>query len=178
MSHSSIETYLKLLKKEYNFPVIISRFANFYGPYQRLYRVIPLAIHKAFCKEKFYLHGGGKSRRSFIYSEDFCRGIYKMILKGKIGEFYQFSSKEYFSIKEVIEKIYLKFKLDPKNYIVNVKDRPGKDKDYKINDNDTRDKLKWKNEFNLNSGIDYVINWYLENNKKFNKKDTKFSIKT
>lgn len=176
LSHSSIETYLKLLKKEYNFPVIISRFANFYGPYQKLYRVIPLAIHKAFYKEKFYLHGGGKSRRSFIYSEDFCNGIYKMIHKGKVGEFYQFSSKEYFSIKEVIEKIYLKFKLNPKKYIVNVKDRPGKDKDYKINDAETRKNLKWKNKINLNNGIDSVINWYIKNNNKFNIKDKKFSI--
>ena len=100
-----------------------------------------------------------------------------MIHNGKVGEFYQFSSKEYFSIKEVIEKIYLKFKLNPKKYIVNVKDRPGKDKDYKINDDETRKNLKWKNKINLNNGIDSVINWYIENNNKFNIKDKKFSIK-
>ena len=99
-----------------------------------------------------------------------------MIHKGKVGEFYQFSSKEYFSIKEVIEKIYLKFKLNPKKYIVNVKDRPGKDKDYKINDAETRKNLKWKNKINLNNGIDSVINWYIKNNNKFNIKDKKFSI--
>ena len=46
LSHSTIEVYLNLLFKQFSFPVIISRFANFYGPYQKLYRVIPLAIHK------------------------------------------------------------------------------------------------------------------------------------
>ena len=177
LSHSSVETYLRLMNKQYKFPVIISRFANFYGPYQRLYRVVPLAIHKAFLKEKFYLHGGGNSRRSFIYSKDFCEGLHKIIIRGKVGEFYHFSSKEYFSIKDLVKKIYSKFNLDPNKYIVNVKDRPGKDKDYKIIDNETRKKLKWENKIKLDIGIDYVIKWYLKNNKKFNKKDTKFSIK-
>ena len=67
LSHSTIEKYLLLLFRQFSFPVIISRFANFYGPHQRLYRVIPLAIHKASKKEKFLLHGGGTSRLSLIH---------------------------------------------------------------------------------------------------------------
>ena len=176
LSHSTIENYLLLLFKQFSFPVIISRFANFYGPYQKLYRVIPLAIHKADKKEKFQLHGGGKSRRSFIYSDDFCEGIYKLILKAKIGESYQFSSKEYFSIKKIVEIIYKKKNLDPKKYIINVKDRPGKDKDYKIFDNDTRKRLQWKNKTSFDKGIKEVIKWYDKFKYKFNKKDKKFKI--
>ena len=53
LSHSSIEIYLKLLNKQFAFPFIISRFANFYGPYQKLYRLIPLAIHMAKKKKNF-----------------------------------------------------------------------------------------------------------------------------
>ena len=176
LSHSTIENYLLLLFKQFSFPVIISRFANFYGPYQKLYRVIPLAIYKADKKEKFQLHGGGKSRRSFIYSDDFCEGIYKLILKAKIGESYQFSSKEYFSIKKIVEIIYKKKNLDPKKYIINVKDRPGKDKEYKIFDNDTRKRLQWKNKTSVDKGINEVIKWYDRFKYKFNKKDKKFKI--
>ena len=176
LSHSTIESYLNLLFKQFSFPVIISRFANFYGPYQKLYRVIPLAIHKANRKEKFKLHGGGKSRRSFIYSEDFCNGIYKIITKGKVGESYQFSSKEYFSIRKIVEMIYKKKNLNPKKYIINVKDRPGKDKDYKIFDNDTRRRLNWKNKTSINNGLSEVFKWYDKYKDKFNKKDEKFNI--
>ncbi len=176
LSHSTIENYLNLIFNQFKFPVIISRFANFYGPYQKLYRVIPLAIHKAHKREKFYLDGGGKSRRSFIYSEDFCNGIYKIIIKGKVGQNYQFSSKEYFSIKQIVEKIYKKKKLNPKKYIINVKDRPGKDKDYKIYDNDTRNKLKWKNKTSFDKGLDEVIKWHDEFKNEFLKKDEKFKI--
>ena len=86
LSHSTIEKYLMLLYKQYKFPVVISRFANFYGPYQKLYRLIPLAIHSAHLKQKFFLHGGGASRRSFIYCDDFCEGIFKMIKLAKPGD--------------------------------------------------------------------------------------------
>ena len=176
LSHSTIENYLLLLFKQFSFPVIISRFANFYGPYQKLYRVIPLAIHKASRKEKFQLHGGGKSRRSFIYSGDFCNGIYQLITKAKIGECYQFSSKEYLSIRKIVEIIYKKKNLDPKKYIVSVKDRPGKDQDYKIFDSDTRKRLQWKNKTSIDNGINQVIKWYDKYKNKFNKKDEKFKI--
>ena len=177
LSHSTIENYLLLLFKQFSFPVIISRFANFYGPYQKLYRVIPRAIHKASMKRKFLLHGGGRSRRSFIYSEDFCEGIYKLIKKAKIGKCYQFSSKEYFSIRKIVEMIYLRKNLNPKKYIINVKDRLGKDKDYRIYDNDTRKKLQWKNKISIYNGINEVIKWYDKYKNRFNQKDEKFNIK-
>ena len=178
LSHSTIENYLLLLYKHFSFPVVISRFANFYGPYQKLYRVIPLAIHKANKKEKFQLHGGGKSKRSFIYSDDFCNGIYKLIIKARVGKCYQFSSKEYLSIKKIVETIYKKKNLDPKKYIISVKDRPGKDQDYKIFDNDTRKRLNWKNKTSIDNGINQVIKWYEKYKKKFNRKDEKFKIST
>lgn len=178
LSHSTIENYLLLLYKHFSFPVVISRFANFYGPYQKLYRVIPLAIYKANKKEKFQLHGGGKSKRSFIYSDDFCNGIYKLIIKARVGKCYQFSSKEYLSIKKIVETIYKKKNLDPKKYIISVKDRPGKDQDYKIFDNDTRKRLNWKNKTSIDNGINQVIKWYEKYKKKFNRKDEKFKIST
>ncbi len=176
LSHSTIEKYLLLLYKQFSFPVIISRFANFYGPYQKLYRLIPLAIHKAEKKEKFQLHGGGNSRRSFIFSSDFCNGIFKIIKNGKIGKCYQFSSDEYISIKKIVEIIYKKKGLNPKKYIKNIKDRPGKDKDYKMFDSDTRKKLNWNNKISIIKGIKEVTKWYEKYKKDFKKKDEKFNI--
>jgi dTDP-D-glucose 4,6-dehydratase len=74
-------------------------------------------------------------------------------------------------------KLFIKKKnLDPKEYIINVKDRAGKDKNYKIIDNDTRNKLNWKNTITFYKGINKVIEWYDEYKNKFTKKDEKFSI--
>ena len=84
-----------------------------------------------------------------------------MIQKGKVGECYQFSSREYLSIKKIVEIIYKIRNLNPKKYLITVKDRPGKDQDYKIFDNDTRKKLNWKNKTKIIDGIHQVLNWYL-----------------
>ena len=176
LSHSSVETYLRLLDKQFSFPFIISRFANFYGPYQKLYRLIPLAIHMAKNKKVFKLHGGGKSRRSFIYSYDFCNAIYKMIIHGKTGNTYHFSSKEYLSIRQVVKKIYLRFNLNPEKYIKNTKDRLGKDKDYRIFDKDTKNSLNWDNKYNFEDGLNRVIEWYISDEKNFKVTDKKFII--
>jgi len=108
LSHSSIDMYLKMINLHKGFPVIFGRFANFYGPCQKLYRIIPLSIHKAYHKKKIDLHGGGKSKRSFIFSEDFCRAIFLLIKKAKTGEVYHFASDEYLSIKNLVFLIYKK----------------------------------------------------------------------
>ena len=100
-----------------------------------------------------------------------------MINKAKIGECYQFSSKEYLTIKNIVEMIYVKKNLIPEKYIINVKDRPGKDKDYKIYDKDTRKHLKWKNKTSINKGINEVNEWYEKYKNNFNNKDEKFKIK-
>ena len=99
-----------------------------------------------------------------------------MIKRSKAGEVYQFSSSEYCSIKKIVEIIYKKKKLDPKKYVINVKDRLGKDKNYKIFDNDTRKRLKWKNKTLIDDGIDDVISWYNKYKKTFKKNDEKFKI--
>ena len=75
LSHSSIEIYLSLLYKQYSFPVIISRFANFYCPYQKLYRLIPLAIHKA------------EKKKNFLFMEVACQKDHSFSLKIFVMEF-------------------------------------------------------------------------------------------
>ena len=48
-----------------NFPIIISRFSNFYGPNQPIYRLIPKVIMSIKKNKKFSLEGGGQSVRNF-----------------------------------------------------------------------------------------------------------------
>jgi dTDP-D-glucose 4,6-dehydratase len=99
-----------------------------------------------------------------------------LITKAKIGECYQFSSKEYLSIRKIVEIIYKKKNLDPKKYIISVEDRPGKDQDYIMFDNDTRKRINWKNKTSIDKGINQVIKWYDKFNNKFKKKDEEFKI--
>lgn len=171
ITHMTIDFYLSIMFKRLNFPVIIMRFANFYGEYQPLYRIIPKTIIAILSKKKLPLHGKGLSLRSFIYIEDFCSAILAGLKRGKIGETYNISSKEIFSIREVIQLICLKMKYNFKKVVKYQKDRPSKDFKYFMNSKKANKKLNWKSKISFDEGITQTINWYKNNfnNLKKNK---------
>ena len=80
VSHCAIDMHVRCLGKQYDFPYVIARFANFYGVGQQLYRVIPRLFLSCYSGEKFILDGLGKSKRSFIHSNDFTDAIFKIML--------------------------------------------------------------------------------------------------
>ena len=45
--------HVRCLGRQYNFPYVIARFANFYGVGQQLYRVIPRLFLSCYSGEKF-----------------------------------------------------------------------------------------------------------------------------
>ena len=177
VSKASIDMSLNTFVNQFNFPNLTARFANFYGPYQTLYRIIPLTIHRAASKRKIDLHGGGLSKRFFIYSDDFSEAIYKLMTRGSIGKVYHFSGDKMITIKDLVKKIYDKFNLDYENFINITNDRPGKDFIYDMDDTISRQELKWKNKFSLDKGIDLTIDWYMQNISMFSRSDERFKLK-
>jgi len=163
ISHLTADLTLLAYYKLNKFPVVIARFSNFYGPHQQLYRIIPKTLFSILNNKKLFLHGGGKSIRSFIFIDDFCEGIYKSMVKGKVGEIYNFTNKEYISINFLVKKI---FSLTSKNFnkLVKItKDRPTKDYAYKMNPTKAQIKLKWKPKYKLEQGLKKTISWYMAN---------------
>jgi dTDP-glucose 4,6-dehydratase len=167
ITHVSIDLYLKILFQNSKFPSIIMRFSNFYGESQQLYRIIPKTIMSILTKKKLPLHGNGSSLRSFIYIDDFCSAIYAGIKKGRIGEVYNVSSNQIFSVAEIIKIICSKMNYNFKNLIKHYKDRPGKDYKYFMSSKKIKKELGWKNNISFLNGIDKTIKWYKKNYNNF-----------
>ena len=177
VSKASTDMSLNTFFQQYGFPVVTGRFANFFGPYQTLYRIVPLSIHKAFNKQTIDLHGGGLSKRFFIYSDDFLEGILKLLIKGEPGKTYHFSADQMISIKNLVRTIYTKLDLNYKNYVNVTPNRPGIDFIYDLDDLKSRKELNWSNKFSLEEGIDKTIDWYLKFQNQFTKNDETFKVK-
>tara|TARA_Y100000589_G_scaffold329380_1_gene375720 strand:- start:4732 stop:5715 length:984 start_codon:yes stop_codon:yes gene_type:complete len=163
VSHAAIDYHLRCLGKQFNFPYCIGRFANFYGPGQQLYRVIPKAIICFLTKDKFILDGGGKSKRSFLYSEDIVSAIYKLLFESKIYKEYNFSSNEEISIKELIERICNLLKVDFNQNVLLGEERIGKDMFYRMNCKNSSKELNWKSNILLEDGLIKTIDWIIRN---------------
>uniref|UniRef100_UPI0040479D3A GDP-mannose 4,6-dehydratase n=1 Tax=Algoriphagus sp. TaxID=1872435 RepID=UPI0040479D3A len=169
VSHASIDLSLRAFNKNYSFPVVFTKFANFYGPGQQLYRIIPRTIIYALTGKQLHLHGGGTSIRAFIHSADVSNGIMDAIKKGQIGETYHFSPNNFYTIKEVVEIICKELSIDFDDFVTIVPDRAGKDKAYLMDSNKSRIRFGWNDNVGLVEGINDTVKWVKENLEEINK---------
>jgi len=163
VSRAALDLHLKILYLNYKFPVIFTRAANIFGPYQAIYRIIPKTIISCLKKKKLGLEGGGKSIRSFIYIDDVSDALYNVIKKGKIGNTYHISTDEFISIKELTQLIIKKLGKDPGKILEIKKDRIGKDSKYLLDSKKIRKNLGWSSKISLSNGIDKTIEWIKDN---------------
>tara|TARA_B100000902_G_scaffold394946_1_gene452364 strand:- start:6282 stop:7280 length:999 start_codon:yes stop_codon:yes gene_type:complete len=175
-SKLAVELFLNNFIKNSNFKIIIARFSNFYGRGQPMHRLIPKLVYCINNKKKFSLHGSGKTKRDFIFDEDFNSGIFKIIKIGKIGKRYHFSGNKYISIRNLIKKVIKIKKYSWSKLISQSKERIGKDKYYFLDCKKTRSALNWKCKTSLDSGIIKTITFYDDIFKKFNQSDVIFKL--
>ncbi len=163
VSHAAIDMSLKAYYQQYQFPMILTRFSNFYGPHQQLYRIIPRTIIYALINKKLMLHGGGKSERAFIYGEDVAKAICSAMHDGKIGETYHFSEGSPISIANLVRKISDAMHIQFDELVEISEDRPGKDALYSMSTHKAENELQWKPTVDLDSGLEKTIHWVKNN---------------
>jgi len=104
------ENMLKLYSKINKFDYTILRFFNIYGPKSNA--VISTFLAKKLQKKKITIFGNGKQKRDFLYIDDLCDAILKVLENKKAkNETYNLGSGKSISINE------LKNKLSYKDYI-------------------------------------------------------------
>jgi len=97
---------IKKYKKE-NFPVIVLRLFQVYGPKQKTNRLIPYVIYKCLNKKNFNITAG-KQFRDFLYIDDLIRLLYRIMVskKKKIkGKIFNVGFGRPVQVKKVIKKI-------------------------------------------------------------------------
>jgi dTDP-glucose 4,6-dehydratase len=159
VSHAAIDMSLRAFHQQYDFPVIFTRFANFYGPGQQLYRIVPRTIIYALSGKKLQLHGGGTSIRAFIYGADIVDGIMLTINKGTVGEVYHFSPERFLTIRQVVQIICQQMRVDFDALTELGPERPGKDLAYLMNSSKARTKLGWQESVSFEQGINATVEW-------------------
>jgi dTDP-glucose 4,6-dehydratase len=159
VSHAAVDMSLGAFYRNYGFPVVIGRFANFYGPHQQLYRVIPRTIIFGRLGRKLQLHGGGTSIRAFIHHADVARAVELLLLNGTAGEIYNFSPETFHSIRQVVEILCSNMGVSFGDLVEISEERPGKDHAYLMNATKARTELGWKAETSFSEGVRETIAW-------------------
>lgn len=163
VSHAAIDMSLMAFYKQYGFPVLFTRYANFYGPHQQLYRIIPRTIIYSFLGKKLLLQGGGTTKRAFIYGTDVAEAIRAAIQHGKPGESYHFSSGDCISIASLVQQICTLLHVNYQEFVQLAPDRPGKDAQYLMDTTKAQSQLHWQPRINLEQGLQKTIHWVAQN---------------
>src|SRR5579872_56575 len=74
--------------KTYKMPVIVTRASNNYGPHQFPEKLIPLMISNALEDKPLPVYGDGMNVRDWLYVEDHCSAIDRVLHDGRPGEVY------------------------------------------------------------------------------------------
>ena len=147
--------------RTYGLPVTISRCSNNYGPYQFPEKLIPLMIANALADQPLPVYGEGLNVRDWLYVEDHCKAIDRIIHDGKVGEVYNIGGHNEMRNIDIV-KIILKELGKPESLITYVADRKGHDMRYAIDPSKIHKELGWLPETRFADGIKKTIQWYLD----------------
>nr|VFJ49607.1 MAG: dTDP-glucose 4,6-dehydratase [Candidatus Kentron sp. DK] len=155
----------------YGFPILTINCSNNYGPYQFPEKLIPLFLHNALAGRPLPLYGDGGQVRDWLYVEDHCRAIRRVLAAGRPGETYNVGGRNEKTNREVADLLCARLdelapRADGKSYreqIRFVRDRPGHDRRYAIDAEKISRDLNWAPSETFESGIDNTVRWYLDN---------------
>lgn len=143
-------------------PMNITRCSNNYGPYQFPEKLIPLMINNCLKDKELPVYGDGMQIRDWLHVVDHCLAIDTIIHKGEDGEIYNIGGNNEKTNIEII-KLIIGVLGKSENLIKYVKDRPGHDKRYAIDNTKITKDLGWEPSYTFEEGILETIKWYLDN---------------
>ena len=146
----------------YGCDCIITRCTNNYGPRQFPEKLIPKIILLAEQGKKIPIYGTGTNIRDWIYVNDHCDAVYKVLINGKSGESYNISGNNEIDNITIVKKI-LSLINKSENLIEFVGDRPGHDFRYSMDSSKIRKELDWDNKVNFEEGLEKTVKWYISN---------------
>jgi dTDP-glucose 4,6-dehydratase len=166
----------------YGMPVLTTNCSNNYGPYHFPEKLIPLMIVNALAGKALPVYGDGQQIRDWLYVEDHCSGIRRVLEAGTLGETYNIGGwNEKANIDIVHTVCALLDELAPATSrgVINtvtgapvqqyaelisyVTDRPGHDRRYAIDARKIERELGWKPAETFDTGIRKTVQWYLAN---------------
>ena len=169
-SKASSDHLVRAYGKTYKMPYLISNCSNNYGPFQFPEKLIPLTINNISKGEPIPVYAKGENVRDWLYVEDHIKAMDLIFHSGKTGEKYNVGGSDEIKNIDLVRTIcsLMDKKLNnPKGtsqkLITYVKDRPGHDFRYAIDNIKIKKDLGWNPSVNLHDGLSKTIDWYLNN---------------
>lgn len=164
---ASADLLVRAYSETYGLPVNITRCSNNYGPYQFPEKLIPLIINNCMNEKDLPVYGDGMQIRDWLHVYDHCDAIDRVLHEGIPGEIYNIGGNNEKANIEIV-KLIVKTLGKEDSLIKYVKDRPGHDRRYAIDNTKIASQLGWQPSYTFEHGMTSTINWYVENENWLN----------
>jgi dTDP-glucose 4,6-dehydratase len=176
-SKAAFDHFVRAYHHTFGLPTLVTNCSNNYGPFQFPEKLIPLMITNAAEGMALPVYGDGRQVRDWLYVEDHCRAIRRVLAKAPPGATYNVGGGCERTNLEIVETICAaldrrlpKLPCGPRTSLITfVQDRPGHDRRYAIDAGKLRRELGWKPLTDLERGLESTVDWYLDNRKWVNR---------
>ncbi len=170
-SKASSDHLVRSYHHTYGLPITITNCSNNYGPRQFPEKLIPLIILNALQGKPLPIYGDGQQIRDWLYVQDHCEAIWRVIQSGEIGETYNVGGHNQPPNLEIVHTICKTLDervpdspFNPHESLIQfVADRPGHDRRYDMDITKIGRELGWEPREWLESGLQKTVDWYLTN---------------
>ncbi|MEW6271066.1 MAG: dTDP-glucose 4,6-dehydratase [Thermodesulfobacteriota bacterium] len=178
-SKAAADHLVRAYHETYGLPTLITNCSNNYGPYQYPEKLIPLVLLNAIEGRTLPIYGDGGNVRDWLYVEDHCDGILRVLEAGVPGDKYNIGGHGEMTNLALVDRLcallddLLPARDNPalasrrltsyaalKRF---VPDRPGHDRRYAIDSRKIARELGWKPAHDVDAGLAATVRWYLDN---------------
>ena len=161
-SKTSADLLVRAYFKTYGLPTLVTRCSNNYGPYQFPEKIIPFFVTLLREGKQVPVYGDGMNVRDWIHVDDHSRAVEAVLLRGRPGEVYNVGGGNERTNIEITKMLLAAMGKD-ETAMRFVRDRPGHDRRYAIDDAKIRAELGVVPQVPFEDGLRAVVRWYLEN---------------
>lgn len=144
----------------YDLPFTLTNCSNNYGEYHHPEKFFPLMITNLLEDKEIPVYGDGLNVRDWLYVQDHCSAIEKVLLDGEVGETYLIGGLSEDISNLEVTKMILSLMNKSEDMITFVTDRPGHDRRYAVDWSKINQKLGWEPSVTLEQGLQKTIDWY------------------
>ena len=161
-SKTSADLLVRAYFKTYGLPTLVTRCSNNYGPFQFPEKIIPFFVTLLREGKQVPVYGDGMNVRDWIHVDDHSRAVEAVLLRGRPGEVYNVGGGNERTNIEITKMLLAAMGKD-ETAMRFVRDRPGHDRRYAIDDAKIRAELGVVPQVPFENGLRAVVRWYLEN---------------
>jgi dTDP-glucose 4,6-dehydratase len=148
--------------RTHGLPVVVTRSANNYGPYQHPEKLIPRFVTNLLEGRTVPLYGDGSQIRDWVHVDDHCRAVALALQDGRAGEVYHIGGTAELSNRQLTERL-LRACGAGWDRVVAVADRKGHDQRYALDDDRIRRELGYRPRVGFDDGLAATVQWYRDN---------------